>query len=398
MASRLQDVLDHVPLALRGIQGLYVVGGAVRDVLLGHRPRELDLVLEGDAIALAHRLGGGVTVHDRFGTATVEVGDSAFDLASARRERYPRPGSLPEVELGVPMREDLARRDFTVNAMAVPVDGREPVLHPRALDDLGTGVLRVLHDASFVDDPTRLLRLVRYAARLGFAADEHTATLAGAAVEGKALDTVSGSRIGSELRLLMGEPQPAALIELAAYGIGRAVFGAYAPDAGVVERALAAAPEDADAAVVALAAALADGGAAAGGQGAEAALRERLADLAFPSRQRDLVARAAAAAPEIAKVLRSGEPPSAVWSRLRREPPEAIAVAAGLDPAAGQAARRWLDQDRHVRARITGADLVAAGLSGTQVGRGLEAALRARLDGQAMDREAELAAALAAAR
>jgi tRNA nucleotidyltransferase (CCA-adding enzyme) len=337
-----------------------------------------------------------VTVHDRFGTATVEVGDSAFDLASARRERYPRPGSLPEVELGVPMREDLARRDFTVNAMAVPVDGREPVLHPRALDDLATGVLRVLHDASFVDDPTRLLRLVRYAARLGFAADEHTATLAGAAVEGGALNTVSGSRIGSELRLLMDEPQPPALLELAAYGIGRAVFGAYAPDAGVVERALAAAPEDADAAVVALAAALADGG-SAGGPGAEAALRERLADLAFPSRQRDLVARAAAAAPEIAKVLRSGEPPSAVWSRLRREPPEAIAVAAGLDPAAGQAARRWLDQDRHVRARITGADLVAAGLSGTQVGRGLEAALRARLDGHAKDRQDELAAALAAA-
>jgi tRNA nucleotidyltransferase (CCA-adding enzyme) len=337
-----------------------------------------------------------VTVHDRFGTATVRVRNLAFDLASARRERYPRPGSLPDVELGVPMREDLERRDFTVNAMAVPVDGSDAVLHPRALGDLDAGVLRVLHGASFVDDPTRLLRLVRYAARLDFTADSHTAALAGAAVEGRALDTVSGSRIGSELRLLMAEPRPPAVVGLAAHGIGEAVFPGYAPDADVVERALAAAPEDADAGVVALAAALASGG-SAGGQDAEAALGERLAELAFPSRQRDVTARATAAAPGIAAVLRSGATPSAVWSRLRREPPEAIAVAVGLDPAAEQAARRWLDRDRHVRAHITGADLIAAGLSGTQIGRGLEAALRARLDGQAKNREDELAAALAAA-
>ena len=100
-----------------------MVGGAVRDVLLGRTPHELDFVVEGDAVAVARRaaerLGGRVIVHDRFGTATVEAPDATFDLAGARRERYERPGALPDVELGASLREDLERRDFTVNAIAL---------------------------------------------------------------------------------------------------------------------------------------------------------------------------------------------------------------------------------------------------------------------------------------
>jgi tRNA nucleotidyltransferase (CCA-adding enzyme) len=336
------------------------------------------------------------------------------DVASARRERYPRPGALPEVELGAGIREDLERRDFTVNAMAVPVAGGEPVVHPLAEGDLRDRLLRVLHDASFRDDPTRLLRMARYAARLGFAPDEHTAALADAAVASGALGTVTGSRIGAELRLLVGEPQPAGLLGLAAHGVGEALLGTYAPDREAIRGACAATPPDADAGVVALAAALASGRCSAAHDpaaaaersgtaadpphGAEEAIRARLAALAFPSRERDAVARAAAAAPGIGTFLATDPRPSATWERLRRELPEAVAVAAGLVPAARGAATRWLDEIRHVRPRIDGADLTAAGLSGPAVGRGLEAALRARLDGRAADRAAELAAALATAR
>src|SRR5215217_1055572 len=136
--------------ALAEEDAVYVVGGAVRDVLLGRPPRELDFVVEGDAPAVARRaaqrLGGRVTVHDRFGTATVEAPDATFDLAGARRERYARPGALPEVELGASIRQDLDRRDFTVNAIALRLADGELIFHPGAREDLDAGVLRVLHD------------------------------------------------------------------------------------------------------------------------------------------------------------------------------------------------------------------------------------------------------------
>src|SRR5829696_1067753 len=101
--------------AVAGEPGVYVVGGAVRDALLDRVPRELDLVVEGDAVAVARRVGGALTVHERFGTATVQADGFAFDLAGARRETYSRPGALPEVQLGASIEEDLARRDFSVN-------------------------------------------------------------------------------------------------------------------------------------------------------------------------------------------------------------------------------------------------------------------------------------------
>src|ERR1700754_5123972 len=158
--------------ALAGEDAVSVVGGAVRDVLVDRVPHELDFVVEGDAVAVARRaakrLGGRVVVHDRFGTATVEAPEATFDLAGARRESYERPGALPAVELGAPLDEDLARRDFTVTAIALHLADGELTFHAGAREDLGARRLRVLHDASFRDAPTRLLRLARYAARLGF--------------------------------------------------------------------------------------------------------------------------------------------------------------------------------------------------------------------------------------
>ena len=164
-AAELFDALEDVP-------GVWVVGGAVRDALLGRDPRDLDLVVEGDAAEVARRLGEEPLLHERFGTATA---NGVVNLAAARRERYEQPGALPEVELGAPIAEDLARRDFTVNAIAVRLADGELQAVPGALEDLAARRLRVLHDGSFLDDPTRLLRLVRYAARLRFQIEQATA-------------------------------------------------------------------------------------------------------------------------------------------------------------------------------------------------------------------------------
>src|SRR4051812_16054386 len=216
---------DIVLAALAGgVGGAYVVGGAVRDALRGQVPRELDLVVEGDVTAIARlaaeRVGGELTLHERFGTATIRTGDFAFDVAAARRERYERPGALPTVELGATIEEDLARRDFTVNAMAVSLVDGHFTTWPGAREDLDAGVLRVLHDGSFIDDPTRMLRLLRYAARLEFAIEPHTEAL----IDSQLLDTVSGDRAGNELRLLLREPGKA-LELLDHYGLGRALLG-----------------------------------------------------------------------------------------------------------------------------------------------------------------------------
>jgi tRNA nucleotidyltransferase (CCA-adding enzyme) len=389
--DRMAKVFTTALAALEGEEGVWAVGGAVRDALLERPPRELDLVVEGDAVAVAQRvaarLDGEVVEHERFGTATVRApGGVLLDLAAARRETYPRPGALPEVALGASVEEDLARRDFSVNALAVrPADGALAGV-PGGEADLRAGVLRVLHDASFRDDPTRLVRLARYAARLGFAIDPHTAELAEAAVSEGALGTVTGERLGAELRLLAREPQPAALQALERFRLGAALLPGFAVDAGLARRALALAGEAGDARPdrVALAAAL-RGDAPAG------ALAARLRELAFPAA--DAAAIVAAAGVDAGAL--AGARPSEADAALARLPVEAAVMAAaeGAEPA-----RAWIERGRRERLAIDGDDLLAAGLSGPAIGRGLAAARAALLDGAAPTRDDQLAAALDAAR
>ena len=230
--------------AVAGVPGVWAVGGAVRDTLLGRDPRDLDLVVEGDAAAVARLLEDTPLVHDRFGTATV---NATINVAAARRERYERPGALPEVELGAPIAEDLARRDFTVNAIAVRLADGKLEAFPGGLEDLSARRLRVLHDRSFLDDPTRLLRLIRYAARLRFQIEQETRAAAFAAVEGGALATVTPARLGAELRLLAGEPMPGAACGLEAFGLGAELLPGFAVDPDVIERAQRLTPPDAPA-------------------------------------------------------------------------------------------------------------------------------------------------------
>ena len=164
--------IERLLPALEGLPPAYLVGGAVRDLLRGADAVDLDLALEGDARtvsrALAERLGGVSREHARFGTAVVRADGLSVDLATTRRETYPEPGALPDVE-AASLGEDLERRDFTVNAMALGLTGDDlgHLYDPAGgVSDLASGIIRVLHERSFIDDPTRLLRALRYEARL----------------------------------------------------------------------------------------------------------------------------------------------------------------------------------------------------------------------------------------
>jgi tRNA nucleotidyltransferase (CCA-adding enzyme) len=361
---------DVVLAAVAGEPGVHVVGGAVRDALRGQVPRELDLVVEGDALAVAARaaarVGGTLTVHERFGTATISADGFAFDLAGARRERYARPGALPDVELGATLNEDLARRDFSVNAIAVSLADGAITEWPGAREDLAAGVLRVLHSGSFIDDPTRMLRLVRYAARLDFAPDPLTEGL----IDPALFATVSGDRLGNELRLLLNEPRTA-LGLLERYGLGRALLGDGFRATWLAERAPTG--------LLALAACCTE----------IKGLAARLDQLGFSRHDRDVVAAAAEGFKRLHGSLDGSD--SELWRLLRRERVETVQLlAAAGDPGA----RRWLDHVRHRKLSISGDDLVAAGLTGAAVGEALSRATVAMLDGRAPDRSAQLDAAL----
>ena len=361
--------------------GVHLVGGAVRDLLLGRVPRELDVVVEGDVDALAAALGTVTATHARFGTVTVRDGDCRWDLAAARAEDYAHPGALPVVR-AASIEEDLRRRDLTINAIALDLAGGELRCAGHAFDDLQARRLRVLHDASFRDDPTRLWRIARYAARLGFELEPHTARLAAEAVAGGAPERVSRARIGNELRLALREPDPVAALEHAVR-LGLAPW--LAPDRDRVEAALRLLPDgEGRADLVVLAAAL---DVVAGDAD------QRLAGLDFSAAER-AVLRAAARAPAIASEALAARRASQLAHVLSGLPVEAV-VLAGAGGAA-EPVRRWLDELRHVALRIDGDDLLGAGVPrGPQIGRRLSATLDLLLDGElADDRAAQLATAL----
>jgi tRNA nucleotidyltransferase (CCA-adding enzyme) len=196
----------------RGQQRLYLVGGVVRDLLLERRNLDLDLVLEGDAIKLARELAAGqpskLTVHTRFGTAKLSWPHRSADFATARAETYARPGALPMVKPGT-INDDLARRDFTINAMAVALnpDRFGDVLDPHGGRlDLEKKLVRVLHGKSFIDDATRIWRAVRYEQRLDFRIEPATLALLKQGIAW--LDSISGDRVRHELEWVLKEELP----------------------------------------------------------------------------------------------------------------------------------------------------------------------------------------------
>lgn len=184
----------------------HVVGGFVRDMVIGRPNLDVDIVVEGDgvefALAAGELLDCRVKVHRRFGTAVLVVSKELHvDIATSRAEYYARPGALPTVERSS-LRQDLFRRDFTINALSACLASRcfGAMTDPfGGLSDIRSGRIRIMHSMSFVDDPTRVLRAARFEKRYGFAMDDHTYGLAKAAVEMGVLGEVSGARIRDEL-------------------------------------------------------------------------------------------------------------------------------------------------------------------------------------------------------
>jgi tRNA nucleotidyltransferase (CCA-adding enzyme) len=363
------DRLGELLLALPGLERLrrasrgfavYLVGGSVRDLLLGRERVDLDVAVEGGGVEqLADRLGGRVELHPRFATAAVRTDGLEIDLAATRTETYARPGALPEVA-PAGLQEDLARRDFTINAMAVPLTGEPRLIDSHGgLGDLARGQLKILHDRSFADDPTRALRAARYAARYGFTLEPGTAAL----LRGADLESVSGDRVEAELLKLAAEPKAekgfALLVEWGLFELE--------PGAEELVRAVSAL--------------------LAGGPWAAVADRPQAVLAAARGRGTDEARRLAEAAPT--------RPSEAVELAGRRGDVElALARALGAEWL-----DRYLEEWRGVQLEIDGDDLLAEGISaGPAIGRGLAEARRAKLDGEATGRDSELRVALEAAR
>jgi len=385
-----------------------LVGGAVRDLMLGRSPRELDAVVAAEtpvlARELAQLLGASATVHERFGTAVIEWRQGRIDLAERRAESYPSPGALPQVRSGG-AEEDLARRDFTVNAISVALGGSERGrlrAAEHALEDLAARRLRVLHEQSFRDDPTRLLRLCRYRARLGFDVEPHTAELANRALASGALDTVSRARLGAELRLALREEDAlAALGELDELGVLRALDPSLRLDAELVRRALALLPDDGRPDLLQIASLLLEL-AASDREDPEGSMYELLDGLEFTAAERERIMRSALDAPALVARMADATKPSQLHDALFAHTLEAVALAGALSER-GRAsvtaqATDWLARLRHVRLAINGDDLLEAGIAaGPQLGMRLDAALACKLDGELEDgRDAELRAAMEA--
>lgn len=340
---------------------VYLVGGAVRDLLLGRGRSDLDLVVVGDAAALAARLGVETIEHERFATAKARLDGHEVDIATARAESYAHPGALPDVEPAADVESDLARRDFTINAMAVPLHGAPELIDPHGgRADLGAGVLRVLHRHSFEDDPSRALRAARYAARFGFELEPETAAL----IRKADLGTISADRRRAELLRLAAEADAADGFEL---------LGEW----GLVE--------------------LRPGGVELVGRVAELIAKPPWDALGPRERNRALLD-AALGSPGNEEELAGARPrrPSSAVALARRHQLFELALARALG---AEWLDRYLQEWRSVALEIDGEDLIAAGVpQGPDIGRGLDAALRRKLDGELSGREQEMAAALAAAR
>jgi len=210
----------------------YLVGGIVRDMILGIKNIDVDIVVEGDGIAFAKELGeklkaAKVVVHEKFGTGVVVLEDGfKIDVASSRVEYYEYPTSLPTVESGN-IKQDLYRRDFTINAMAVEIDYADfgkLIDYFKGYDDLNKKKIRVLHNLSFVEDPTRIIRGIRFAVRYDFDIEESTHKFMIDAIEKGFLEKLTWKRVKEELKIILSEKNSKkAVYKLFEYGILRAV-------------------------------------------------------------------------------------------------------------------------------------------------------------------------------
>ena len=370
---------------------IFLAGGRVRDLLLGQAGADFDLVVEGDALelvrVLAQEEGGEAVVHPRFGTATYRRGDLSFDLATSRTEEYSRPGVLPDVRPG-PIEEDLKRRDFTVNAMAIrlsPPDAGCLLDQFGGREDLEKGKIRVLHDGSFVDDPTRIMRAIRYEQRLRF--EIGTDTLSLISRDMHLLPSVGVDRLRRELELYLMEPEPELQFGRAE-GLG--VIGVIGPGLAFEPRMAELFKSVRDKfrqiePTVYLTLLL---------YGTEKGMAAEFLDrYRFPKDWIQTVDGTLAMRDAELELVESGLSPSQVYrffTGYGRASIRAFGIAADSKAARGRASD-YLERLANVRPELSGKDLMSLGVPrGPQVGEYLERLLNAQLDGLATCRDEEI--------
>ena len=396
--EELTPVFDAVAAVSEGYDGVYLVGGTVRDILLGEPNFDVDIAVDGDAIALARALAkaleGRVRAHAKFGTAVVLYGEGQrVDVVTSRTEFYDAPGALPTVE-HASIREDLFRRDFTLNAMAVSLKGED---RGRVVDpfggrrDLEAGTLRVLHNLSFIDDPTRIFRGVRYENRYGFRMDEHTARLARGCIEMGLVGDLSSTRLREELIALLEEGDVHHSIpRLAELGAGRAIHPHLAADDEAV--GLIDAMRELNSryglevpvwrlGFIALARDLPPD-----------EVLDWLHRLKVRRRDAEQIAAAVTVAPRIVERLQGAASPAEVVALAEPYAPDAPLFALAL--ADLPSVREYFERLGDVRLEITGADMAELGLAESpRVGEILSELRTRKLNGELDGRESELAAA-----
>ncbi len=370
---------------------LFLVGGAVRDLTLGLPLADIDLVVEEDAIAVASDLGkrlrAKVVKHPRFGTAVVSGRGFRLDLAQARTEFYTRPGALPTVRPST-IEEDLDRRDFTINALALRLAGErqgELIDLHGGEQDLERGMVRVLHGESFQDDATRIFRAVRYAGRLGFRIERKTAAYLQR--DRGYVETLSGTRLRREFERCAVEEKVGNIVRLAAR---RHVLEAAHQEFSLASRELRAVSRlptlptshrDALLFCILLA------------QAAPSLAEDAIGRLAMTGRQAEAVAGLLGIRRLVQELSAAEAKPSRVAELLSPRPMEAIESFTLIGPVrAARRARRFLDEWRFVRPRLDGSDLQRLGIPrGPAVGSTLKELRAARLDGRVATSEDEVA-------
>ncbi len=389
----LKTLVDKVTRAVsqRGKQ-IYLVGGIVRDLLLGKPNLDMDFVVESDAIGLAmdvaKQTGGKLTTHERFNTAKIKLDRWNIDLATARSETYARPGALPTVKPGS-IEEDLFRRDFTINSMAIrltPMNKYGELIDPYdGYTDLRHKFIRVLHEKSFIDDATRIWRAIRYEQRLHFHIEPATLRLIEKGVP--MLTTISGDRIRHELELVLKEEYPEKMLQRAwvLKVLGKIHHGLKG-DAWLTEkfssaRAISYIEQEISRLYMALLAY----------RLTENKIEELISFL-HPDRQTAIILRDSSQLKSNTKELIRKQEPSYLYSRLHGYHQTALLAnyIATDSIKAKKAIKLYLDKLRHVKPALTGNDLRVLGIRpGEQMQEVLILLHNARLNDDIKTRRAE---------
>jgi len=363
---------------------VYLVGGIVRDLLLGYPNFDLDLVVEGDAVKLAQHVAetsqAKLLAHRRFGTAKLRYENFTLDLATARRETYARPGALPVVAPGT-LKDDLIRRDFSINAMAISLAANDygELLDPyRGKSDLEHRLIRILHPESFRDDATRILRGVRYEQRLGFELEAQTARLLKRDIP--MLDTISGDRIRHELELIFREKQPELVIKrLAELGALPRISPSLKGDGWIAEKFERTRCLKKPAQLPSLYFCLLIY------SSSEKEIEQFLARLNISAKLSRAMRDTLRLKTRLPLLDRSSLRPSEIYYLLREYEPLAIQanVIASDSSIAQRHLQLFLTKLRYVRTALDGEELKRLGISaGPEMGRILQALHKAKLDGQ----------------